>query len=133
MTEHFALDLPEERLRAMSSLALAHVGDAVYELMVRTELCLRGKSTAGSLHRETVRHVAAPAQARAAKRLLPLLSEPEREVYRRARNAKVNSVPQNASLGDYHAATALEALFGWLYLHGETRRLEELFAVILDA
>ena len=132
MTDHFSLAVSEMELHTMSSLALAHIGDAVYELMVRTELCLRGRLTARGLHRETVRHVAAPAQARAAARLLPLLIPAEREVYQRARNAKVHSVPRHAAVGDYHAATALEALFGWLYLQGETQRLETLFAVAME-
>ncbi len=124
--------LPERQLQAMSVLALAHVGDAVFELLVRTELCRRGKLTAGALHRETVLRVSAHAQAQAAGRLLPRLSEAERELYRRGRNTKVHAVPHSAAAGEYHAATALEALFGWLYLRGETRRLEELFSCIME-
>ena len=67
----------EQELGAMSSLALAHMGDAVYELLVRTMLCRDGGLTAGRLHRETVRHVAAPAQARAAEKILPMLTGEE--------------------------------------------------------
>ena len=124
--------LPEREINAMSALALAHMGDAVYELLVRRELCRHGKLTAASLHRETVSFVSAPAQARAAGRLLPCLSAQEQEVYRRGRNAHSHAAPRGATEGEYHAATALETLFGWLYLREEKDRIEELFAMILE-
>lgn len=115
------------RAEALSSLALAHVGDAVFELLVRTRLASEREATAERLHRETVRIVNAGAQAAFARLLLPELTEEEAAVYKRGRNAHVNSVPRHASLGDYHAATGFEALFGWLWLRGETARLKELF------
>ncbi len=124
--------LPEGEINAMSVLALAHMGDAVYELLVRRELCRRGKLTATSLHRETVGFVSAHAQARAAERLLPHLAAQEQEVYRRGRNAHSHAAPRGATEGEYHAATALETLFGWLYLREEKDRIEELFAMILE-
>ena len=111
-------------------LGLAHVGDAVYELMTRAALCAEGHSAVSELHRLTTGRVNAPAQAAAAEKLLPLLSDEESAIYRRGRNAHVNSIPHAASVGEYHAATALEALFGWLYLQGRTERLNELFRVI---
>ena len=98
---------------AYSTLALAHIGDGVYELMMRTALCAAGLTAVTDLHRETVRRVNAPAQARAAEAILPLLTEAEHAVYKRGRNAKVNSVPQHADVAQYHAATGLETLF-WL-------------------
>ena len=116
----------------LSMLALAHVGDAVYELLTRTMLCTRAVSSVAQLHRQTVSYVNAPAQARAAEKLLPLLDAEEASVYRRGRNTKVNSVPHNADIGQYHAATGLEALFGWLYLQGRAERVEELFAAIME-
>ena len=122
----------EQELGAMSSLALAHMGDAVYELLVRTLLCRTGRLTAGQLHRETVRYVSAPAQAEAAKKLLPRLTEAESAVFRRARNAHGHAAPKGASPGEYHAASALEALFGWLYLREENERIRELFSIILE-
>ena len=124
--------VPESELAAMSALALAHVGDAVYELLIRTELCRMGKLTAGQLHRETVRFVAAPAQARAARKLLGLLTEQETAVFSRGRNAHGHAAPKGASPQEYHAASGLEALFGWLYLREEHERLRELFSVILE-
>lgn len=117
----------------LSMLALAHVGDAVYELLTRTMLCTRANSSVAQLHKQTVSYVNAPAQARAAEKILPLLDAEEASVYRRGRNAKVNSVPHNADIGQYHAATGLEALFGWLYLQGRTERAEELFRAIMEA
>ena len=114
----------------ISTLGLAHIGDGVYELLTRTALCLEGHSVAGELHRLTVQHVRAPAQARAAEKLLPLLSEEELAVFKRGRNSRVHGVPQGARVGEYHAATGLEALFGWLYLLGREARIEELFRII---
>lgn len=111
----------------LSTLALAHIGDGVYELMMRTALAASGVTAAHDLHQETVRRVNAPAQARAIEHVLPELDEDELAVYKRGRNAKVNSVPQHAAVSEYHAATGLETLFGWLWLQGKTRRLTELF------
>ena len=121
-----------EEVNRISAVGLAHVGDAVYELMVRSRLCAQGPLAAQDLHRSTVRLVRASAQAEAAAKLLPLLTEEEQAVYRRARNAKVHAAPQGASVGEYHAATALEALFGWLYLLGRVERIEALFAAAVE-
>lgn len=117
-------------LNAMSILSLAHVGDAVYELLVRTRLAEGGQTRVVDLHRATVAFVRAPAQARAAALIPPELSEAERSVYRRGRNSHVNSVPHAASKAEYHAATGLEAVFGWLWLAGESGRIRELFEKI---
>ena len=124
--------MTDAELNAMSPLALAHVGDAVFDLLVRTRLCLDGRLTAGDLHRETVRYVSAVAQAAAAKKLLPLLDQKEEGVYRRGRNAHSHAAPKGASPMEYHAATGLEALFGWLYLRGEKARIEELFSHLME-
>ena len=132
MNDLFSVNLSDEELSTVSVLGLAHIGDAVYELLTRTHLCLHGKCTSKYLHRETVARVCAPAQAKAMEKLLPLLSDEETAIYRRGRNAKVNSVPKNASTSDYHSATALETLFGYLYLKGRTDRINELFSVISE-
>ena len=131
MTDYFHLHLDRDRLLALSTLGLAHLGDSVFEVMVRSWLVLHGKAKAKDLHRATVRYVAAPAQAAAVERLLPLLTQEEADVYRRGRNTAPHSVPRAASRGEYQAATGLEALFGWLYLQGRTERLNELFEVIM--
>ena len=131
MTEYFSVQLPDDEIRAISSIGLAHLGDAVYELLVRTYLCAHGKATGKGLHRATVELVRAPAQAAAAEKILPLLTEEEQAVFRRGRNANVHSIPQNASRAQYQQATALEALVGWLYLRGEKNRIEELFCIMM--
>ena len=132
MTNYFQLDVSPDQLRAISTLGLAHLGDGAFELMVRSWLCLHGKATSKGLHRATVRYVAAPAQAKAVEKILPLLTEEEGDVFRRGRNTSPHSVPQNASRADYQAATGLEALFGWLWLQGRTDRLNQLFAVMME-
>ena len=124
---NFGLDL-----RKVSVLGLAHIGDAVFELMVRTWLCMSGAETAKSMHGGTVALVSAKAQADAASRLLPGLSEEEFAVYKRGRNAHVNSVPRASTYEEYHIATGIEALFAHLYLSGKTDRLDELFKLIVN-
>lgn len=119
--------MTEKETNAMSALALAHIGDAVFELQVRTMLCTSGLCMNGNLHKQTVARVCAPAQAEFAERILPLLEEKELAVYRRGRNAHVHSIPKNATASQYGKATGVEALFGWLYLTGQRERVEELF------
>lgn len=126
-TAGFVPALAPAQVGELSTLALAHIGDGVYELMMRTALGTSGVTAAHDLHRETVHRVNAPAQARAIEHVLPLLDADELGVYKRGRNAKVNSVPQHAEVAEYHAATGLETLFGWLWLQGRTERLTELF------
>ena len=132
MTDYFHLNVHPDKIQGISSLGLAHLGDGVFELMVRSWLCLHGKATSKGLHRAAVRYVAAPAQARAAERLLPILGEEEQDVFRRGRNTNPHSVPQHASRADYQTATGLEALFGWLWLQGRIERLNQLFELIVE-
>ncbi|MCL2343600.1 MAG: ribonuclease III [Firmicutes bacterium] len=132
MDNYFTLTLPPAELNALSALALAHMGDAVYELLVRTWLCAHGKLTSRGLHSEAVRYVSAKAQAQAAARIFPLLTEPEIAVFRRGRNAHTHAIPQSADPAQYHAATGLEALFGWLYLSGARARINALFRAAME-
>ena len=132
MTDYLHIQLPPDQIRGISSIGLAHMGDAVYELLVRTWLCAHGKATGKGLHRATVALVCAPKQAELAQRILPLLTEEEQAVFRRGRNTSPHSVPQNASRADYQTATGLEALFGWLWLQGRTERLNELFEQMME-
>ncbi len=129
--DYFKPEMQLQDVNRISMLGLAHIGDGVYELMTRTMLCELGHANVKELHKLTVSYVNAPAQALAAEKIAPLLSEDERAVYKRGRNTRVNSVPQNANLGQYHAATGLEALFGWLYLQGRVERINVLFAAIM--
>jgi len=117
--------------KEISVQGFAHIGDAVYELMIRTWLCTTGTSTAKNLHKKAVTFVSAKAQAVAAEAILSSLDDEERAVYKRGRNAHLNSVPKGSTHDEYHAATGLEALFGYLYLDGRINRLNELFEVVL--
>ena len=133
MTDFLHPSIDSDSLRAMSSLALAHMGDCVYEIMTRSWLTTSGLVTNRNLHRETIRLVCAGAQAAGAAAILPMLTEEETDVFRRGRNAKPKSVPKSSSVAEYAHATAVEALFGWLYLQQRYDRLNELFAAILPA
>ena len=133
MTDFLHPSIDNDSLRAMSSLALAHMGDCVYEIMTRSWLTTSGLVTNRNLHRETIRLVCAGAQAAGAAAILPMLTEEEMDVFRRGRNAKPKSVPKSSSVAVYAHATAVEALFGWLYLQQRYDRLNELFAAILPA
>ncbi len=132
MTDYFDLHLPREEQLAISALGLAHLGDGVYELMVRSWLILHGYGRKNHLHRETVCRVRASYQAQALRRIEPMLTQEETAVTHRGRNAHVSSIPKNASRGEYAHATALEALFGYLYLNGRRDRLNELFGAIME-
>lgn len=129
--EWFYPEMSETEVNRIGMLGLAHVGDAVYELLIRSMLCSRGPAAVSSLHRSSVSMVKAQAQAEAAKLIFPELHEDEKAVYKRGRNTKVNSVPHNADIGHYHAATGLEALFGWLYMQGKIERINEIFSMIM--
>ena len=132
MEDHFEIHMTEDQLRGLSSIALAHMGDAVYELLVRGWLCQHGKATGRGLHQATIRLVRAEYQAACAEKILPMLTEEELAVFRRGRNAQVHTVPHHASRAQYGTATALEALFGWLYLSGRRQRVSELFDVMME-
>lgn len=131
--EHlFDPHMTKKEVNAMSALALAHIGDGVFELLVRTRLCLLGGTTNSRLHRQTVCLVQAAAQAEFAEKLLPLLREEEQDFYRRGRNAHAHGVPKSVTPVQYAKATGLEALFGALYLLGQKERLQELFAALWE-
>lgn len=117
--------------RQYSPLALAFLGDSVYEVMVRERLLLEANQSAAKLHEKKVQLVCAEFQAHAADRILSQLTEDELGVYKRGRNAN-NTVPRHTAAQDYHKATGLEALFGYLHLMGAEQRLAELFAVCIE-
>ena len=132
MTDYFHLNMDRDGLLSLSTLGLAHLGDGVYEVMVRSWLVLHGKAKAKDLHRATVQYVAAPAQAERFERIRLLLTGAEEDVFRRGRNTAPHSVPKAASRAQYQTATGLEALFGWLSLQGKTERLNELFSIMME-
>ena len=111
------------------SLELAYLGDTVYDLHVRSHLVAKG-GRVGALHRQAVKFVCAHAQSEAFGRIAEMLTEAEAGVARRARNVK-QSPPKNADAGEYHHATALEALIGYLYVTGQTERMQEILNAAL--
>ena len=123
----------EQDIRSYSPLTLAYIGDGVYELIIRTVVVERANRNVNDLNRIAVRYVKAPAQAGIIEALQPILTEEETDVYRRGRNAKPQSAAKNASLSDYHKATGLEALIGYLYLTGRTDRALELVKKGIEA
>ena len=117
------------KLKEVSTAALAYLGDSVLELCVRRMLVEQGFSSSKRLNAKALFYVTAKAQARAAEKILPLLSEDEDAVYHRGRNISHANVPKSASLSEYRMATGLEALFGYLHLGGRVDRIEELFRI----
>ena len=132
MENYFEPNLTADQLRAISSIGLAHMGDAVFEVLVRTWLCAHGKATGKGLHQAAIALVRAESQAEKAERILPMLTEEELAVFKRGRNAQVHSIPAHASRAQYSEATALEALLGWLWLQGRTERINELFCAMME-
>lgn len=132
MENYFHLNMDRRAVNQISALGLAHCGDAVFELLVRSWLCDSGKLTTKQLHRATVSYVCAPAQAARVDRMLPLLTPDELAQYKRGRNAHVSAIPKNATHEQYSKATGLECLFGALYLAGKLERINELFILTME-
>ena len=126
------MNMSKRDIDAISNLGLAHIGDGVFELLCRSYLCAKGEKTVAQLHKDTVQLVKAPAQAEFVEKLLPLLTEEEMAYYRRGKNSHVHAVPKGATPAQYAKATGLEALFGALYLSGQTERLNQLFHVLIE-
>ncbi len=120
-------------VKSLASLTLAFIGDTVYELYVRTLLIEKSDAPVHSLHLQASRLVCACAQAEAAKRVMPHLSDEEAAVFRRGRNAHIGTVPKSASIAEYRAATGFEAVLGYLYLLGDDARIRSLMATALLA
>ena len=114
MENYLRPQLTEDKVKAISSLGLAHIGDGVFELLCRSYLCVQGKTTVRNLHKSTVGFVNAPAQAKFADCLLPHLTEKEQDFYRRGKNSHTHAAPGAATRQEYAKATDLEALFGAL-------------------
>lgn len=119
-------------IRTYSPLALAYIGDGIYEIIVRTVVVRRGNRPAQKLHRAATKLVNAGMQAAMAKAIQEDLTEEEKSVYLRGRNAKSYTSAKNASIEDYRKATGLEALFGYLYLSDRTDRIIELIKAALE-
>lgn len=116
----------ETEVNLMSPLVWAYVGDSVYELFIRTHLVETTKLKPHKLHIETIKYVKAKAQADILEKLQDTLTDKEKEIVRRARNAENHHLPKNADPADYMHATAFEGLIGYLYLSEQKKRLEEI-------
>ena len=112
---------------SLSPLTLAFVGDTVFDLLIRSELVCEANRPVNALHTMASKRVCAASQAESMKKILPLLTEDETAVFKRGRNAHTGGIPKHASSADYHYATGLECLFGWLYLKGSIERIKELY------
>ena len=109
MDNYFKMDLTRQQIDAFSNLALAHIGDGVYELLCRSYLCSQGVQTVGNLHKDTVKMVKAPTQALMAEKILPHLTEDELTYYRRGKNAHVHAVPKGATPAEYSRDSIIAA------------------------
>lgn len=116
--------------KQLSPLNLAFIGDCVYEMLVRESLVTEANRPVNDLHKESVKYVSAKAQTEAYVRIKDMLTEEETAVFKRGRNAKVGHSPKSATEGEYHCATGIEALFGFLYLSDRIDRIKELFSKI---
>jgi len=118
-----AYGLKDVKPEEVAPLILAHIGDAVYEVVIRTIVLSKGNRPIEKVHKAATSMVNAGMQAQVAEKIMPLLSETELDMYKRGRNAKSGSKAKNASIGDYRKATGVETLIGFLYLKGETDRI----------
>ncbi len=117
-------------IRMYNPLVLAYIGDSVYDTFIRSMLVSAGSIQVDKLHKRAIKYVQAKAQAETLAKLHDTLTEDEQDIVRRGRNTKSNSVPKNADINDYRHATGFEALIGYLYLIGNTKRLMQLFELI---
>ena len=131
MENFFELKLPKAEIDSISNLGLAHMGDCVFEILVRAYLCAKGEKTVDKLHRDTIHMVKATSQAAFADKMLPLLTEEELAYYRRGKNSHVHAVPKSATPAQYAKATGVEALFGYLFLSGQKERANEIFQIVM--
>lgn len=121
-----AFAVKEMDIRSYSPLTFAYVGDAVYDLIIRTVAVGRANKAVSALHKKTSSIVKAKTQSDIIEVMMPHLTEEEREIYKRGRNAKPHTMAKNASVSDYRRATGFEALIGYLYLDGKFDRIIEL-------
>lgn len=133
MENYFQMNMDKREIDAISNLGLAHIGDGVFELLCRSYLCAKGGTNVGKLHKDTVSMVKATSQAKFMDLLLPVLTDEERAIYRRGKNSHVHAVPKGATPAEYAKATGLEALFGALYLAGQTQRINQLFHILIQS
>lgn len=125
--DHFPLT--EQEVRSYSALAFAYIGDSVYDLIIRTMITSKGNNRPNKYHQQVIQYVNANAQTRMMDKIKPLLTEEEKTMFRRGRNAKSISCAKNQSHHDYRIATGFETLIGYLYMTGQMGRIMELVSV----
>jgi len=124
-------EIKNEQINALSPVALAFIGDSVYDLFVRTDIVSKNNLPISKLHRLSSSHVNSSAQSKSFFKIEDQLSEDELHIYKRGRNAK-SMVPKNADVSEYRTATGLEALIGYIYLKKDEKRLIEIMNLILE-
>jgi len=129
----FIPEIEVKQPQLYAPLTLAIIGDSVYDLYVRTRLSEGGSLPTNTIHKTAVSYVKAAAQARSVHAILDSLAEDELTIFKRGRNAHSATVPKNASISDYRAATGFEALLGYLYLKNEPDRLSEILRMAFEA
>lgn len=127
-----AWNLPDTDIKSYSGLTLAYIGDAIYDLVIRTYIVEHGNAPVNKLHKQVVKLVQASAQAKLYHTIQDKLTEEEEAIYKRGRNAKSFTSAKNADIIEYRTATGLESLIGYLYLTGQTDRLLELIHPVFD-
>ena len=132
MEEIFKIDRPEEEVNLLSPLTWAYVGDSVFELYIRTHLVNKTNLKPHKLHIEAINYVKAKAQAEFLKKIEEILTDEEKEIVRRGRNAQNHHLPKNSNVQEYMHATAFEALIGFLYLTKKYKRLEEILKLFIN-
>ena len=124
-------NITKDKVLSLSPLVLAYVGDAIFELFIRTFLIGKGEVKVGQLHKKSICFVKAKSQAELVKKLLEVLTEEETSIIRRGRNIKPASPPKNADIMDYRYATGFEALIGYLYLMEKHERLQQILELCI--
>lgn len=125
-------NMTENECRLLNPQVLAFVGDGVYTMYIRNMVALNSTARSGELHKITSSYVKATEQSHVIDRILPILNDQEKDIFRRARNYKTHSVAKNASVIDYRRATGFEAVIGYLYLTGQNEKLNKVLALCVE-
>lgn len=126
------IEKEEEKINMMAPLTWAYIGDAVFELYIRTYLINKTNLKPHKLHVEAIKYVKAPAQAKALQKIEEMLTDKEKEIVKRGRNAENHHIAKNATVQEYMYSTAFEALIGYLYLTKQEKRLKEILEMVID-
>lgn len=132
MEDYIQIKRSKEEIKLLPPLTWAYIGDCVYELFIRTKLVNETNQKPHALHISSIKYVKAQAQAKILEKIEDKLTEEEKNIVRRGRNAENHHLPKNANVQEYMYSTAYEALIGYLYLTKETQRLQEILEISVD-